>query len=197
MRPITIIVAGAAGLALAAIAARLADSSSSIGDDLVAAGAAVADQATSLMDTLGGAVTKIFTLPAAAAPYADAISDAELENGLPDGLLGRLLQQESSYKPDIVSGAKKSPVGAIGIAQFMPATAAQFGIDPTDPFASIDAAGAYLRQLFDRFGNWTEALAAYNWGQGNVARKGLAAAPLETRNYFTEILTDIGLQPGG
>lgn len=125
--------------------------------------------------------------------YAGMVSAAESKYGLPDGLLARLLWQESRYREDIITGRVASPVGALGIAQFMPATARDFGIDPLNPAQAVDAAGKYLRQLFNRFGNWSEALAAYNWGQGNVARKGLAAAPSETVNYFTSILSDLGL----
>lgn len=125
--------------------------------------------------------------------YRGAIAAAEVRYGLPNGMLARLLYQESRYRPDIISGAKKSSVGALGIAQFMPATAAQFGIDPLNPGQAIDAAGRYLGQLYKQFGTWDKALAAYNWGPGNVARKGLASAPAETRNYFTQILADLGM----
>ena len=134
-----------------------------------------------------------WTAPAAAGPYLQAIGAAERTYGLPVNLLARLLWQESRYRPDVIDGRTRSPVGAAGIAQFMPATAREFGIDPLDPYQSIDAAGRYLRQLYRRFGNWREALAAYNWGQGNVSRRGLDRAPLETRNYFAAILGDLGL----
>lgn len=130
------------------------------------------------------------------ATYASAIRSAEVANGIPQDILARLLYQECHWRADIISGATRSPAGAIGIAQFMPATAAQFGIDPRDPFASIDAAGRYLGQLYRQFGNWTQALAAYNWGQGNVQRKGLAAAPAETQRYFTDILADVNVANG-
>jgi len=79
-----------------------------------------------------------------------------------------------------VSGSTVSSAGAIGIAQFIPSTAASSAWNPTDPFASIDAAARYDRQLFDRFGSWDQVLAAYNWGPGNVENKGLSAAPSET-----------------
>lgn len=136
---------------------------------------------------------KTWQPPQAAAPYLSAIAIAEAKYGLPVNLLARLLHQESRFRQDIITGQVKSSAGALGIAQFMPATAADFGIDPLNPFQSIDAAGKYLKQLYKRFGNWQEALASYNWGQGNVARKGLAQAPTETRNYFAQIMADIGL----
>lgn len=125
------------------------------------------------------------------AQYAATISATESRYGLPADMLARLLYQESRYRPDIISGATRSPVGALGIAQFMPATAAELGIDPLNPAQAIDGAGRYLSRLFQSFGNWSEALAAYNWGMGNVQRKGLAAAPRETRNYYAQILADV------
>ncbi|MFZ4758917.1 MAG: transglycosylase SLT domain-containing protein [Burkholderiaceae bacterium] len=134
-----------------------------------------------------------WTPPAAARPYLAAIVQAEDAYSIPRNMLARLLWQESRYRSDIITGATRSPAGAVGIAQFMPATAREFGIDPLDPFQSIDAAGRYLAKLYRRFGSWAQALAAYNWGQGNVARKGLANAPAETRTYYTSILSDLGL----
>jgi soluble lytic murein transglycosylase-like protein len=127
------------------------------------------------------------------AQYLTSIRDAEAAHGLPRNLLARLLWQECRYRPEIISGAVQSPAGALGIAQFMPATAAEMGIDPLNPYEAIPAAARYLARLYARFGSWDQALAAYNWGQGNVARKGLAAAPLETRNYFGQILSDLGI----
>jgi len=87
-------------------------------------------------------------------------------------------------------------VGALGIAQFMPATAADLGIDPLDPFQAIDGAGRYLASLYRMFGNWTQALAAYNWGAGNVQRKGLTNAPAETVAYYSSILADVNAASG-
>ncbi len=157
----------------------------------------VIHQATALLDNFGTSIMntarKVWTPPAAAAPYLADITAAEQRYGLPPGLLARQLQQESSYKPSIIFGQVKSSAGALGIAQFMPATAAEMGIDPLNPSQAIDGAGRYMAQLYARFGDWGQALAAYNWGQGNVARKGLAKAPAETKNYFSSILSDLGL----
>jgi soluble lytic murein transglycosylase-like protein len=123
--------------------------------------------------------------------YRGAIKTAEANNGLPDGLLSRLLYQESRFRSDIINGATRSSAGALGIAQFMPATAQQMGINPLDPFQAIPAAARYLRGLYDQFGTWQQALAAYNWGPGNVSRKGLTAAPQETQNYVAQITSDV------
>lgn len=146
-------------------------------------------------DTLEGELVSttvsMFRLWRAPDQYAQTIAAAEREHGIPPRMLERLLWQESRYRDDIIDGRVKSRVGAAGIAQFMPATAAEFGIDPLDPAQAIPAAARYLRRLYGRFGTWTEALAAYNWGQGNVARRGLSAAPKETRTYWTQILADV------
>ncbi len=123
--------------------------------------------------------------------YAPLVAAAEAKHGIPAGLLERLLYQESRYREDIITGRVKSPAGALGIAQFMPATAAELGVNPLDPAQAIDGAGLYLRRLYNSLGDWKLALAAYNWGIGNVRRKGLAAAPLETRLYYSQILSSV------
>lgn len=135
--------------------------------------------------------------PAAAAPYLAHIAAAGRKHKLPAYLLARVLEQESSYRPDVISGATRSPVGAVGIAQVMPATARDpgFGVaplaDPTDPFASIEFAAAYLAAMYRYTGTWSKALAAYNWGPGYVTRQGLEAAPRETREYVAAITSDV------
>lgn len=121
--------------------------------------------------------------------YLQAIRNAEAANGMPRNLLARQLWQESRYNPNAVNRWS----GAQGIAQFMPATAASFGIDAFNPYQAIDAAGRYMADLYGRTGSWLLALAAYNWGIGNLTRKGIQAAPTETRNYYSQILADIGM----
>lgn len=130
-----------------------------------------------------------WTTPPAGAPYASAFAAAESKYGLPAGLLSSQAYQESRYNPN----AYNSSSGAIGLMQFLPSTANDYGIDPKDPLQSIDGAGRYMRDLYQRFGSWSLALAAYNWGMGNVQRKGIAAAPTETKNYFAQILGRLGL----
>lgn len=117
-------------------------------------------------------------------PYFTA---AEQRNGLPAGLLRRMAYQESRFNP-----SARSPVGAVGLMQFMPATAKDWGVNPLDPVSSIDGAGRYMAYLYRNTGTWTKALAAYNWGLGNVLRKGMAAAPAETLAYVA-IAADVGV----
>lgn len=143
----------------------------------------------SLLGSIENAMAQ-FTVPA---KYAPIIEQAEKEYGLPSGLLARVLYRESRFREDIITGAVRSKVGALGIAQFMPATAVSMGIDPLDPFSAIPGAARYLAQLKRTTGTWTEAVASYNWGVGNVQRKGLAKAPQETRDYLAEIMTGLGI----
>lgn len=128
--------------------------------------------------------------------YAATISAAETRYSIPTDMLARLLYQECRWRQDIITGRLKSPAGAVGIAQFMPSTAAQMGVNPLDPVSAIDGAGRYLAALYRQFGNWAQALAAYNWGPGNLARKGLGQAPEETRKYYSQILADVNASNG-
>jgi len=109
---------------------------------------------------------------------------------------------ESAFNPQAVSSAR-----AAGMWQFMPATGQSFDLkqnafrdDRRDVLASTRAALDYLQQLHRRFGDWHLALAAYNWGQGNVNRAitnnqrlGLPTGyldinmPLETRTYVPKL----------
>lgn len=150
----------------------------------------------SFVDDLMSQTRTILGMWKAPAKYLQAIRAAEQANGLPFAMLERLLWQESRYREDIITGKVRSPAGALGIAQFMPATAREMGIDPLNPAQAIDGAGRYLARLYRMFGNWSEALAAYNWGMGNVQRKGLGLAPRETRNYYTQILADVNTATG-
>lgn len=124
--------------------------------------------------------------------YDALIIDSAESAGVPPDVLYRLLNQESRFRPDIISGATRSPVGAVGIAQFMPATAIEWlgSVEAAlDPQKAIPGAAKYLAWLIRKFnGNLKAAVAAYNWGIGNVQKKGLDNAPLETRNYVAAIL---------
>lgn len=83
----------------------------------------------------------------------------------------------------------------MGLFQFMPKTASEFGLrgnDAFDPEKAADAAARKLGGLIRFFhGDLAKALAAYNWGEGNVQRKGLAAAPEEPRNYIPRVLANL------
>lgn len=131
--------------------------------------------------------------PERAQVYMPVIADAREAHNLPDGLLARLLHEESRYRRDVIAGHTISPRGAVGIAQLMPGTAADLGVDPRNPKCSIYAAAEYLRWLKDNTGSWRDALAAYNWGIGRVWLHGREAAPSETQRFVRRIAGDVDL----
>lgn len=122
------------------------------------------------------------------------LAQLEEKYNLPPGLLRSVAITESGGNQFAVSRA-----GAMGLFQFMPQTAKEFGLrgnDAFDPEKSADAAARKLGGLMRFFhGDLAKALAAYNWGEGNVQRKGLSAAPEETRNYVPRVLANLP-QPG-
>lgn len=125
--------------------------------------------------------------------YQGYIANAAQVSGLSEQIITAQLKQESNFNPNAVS-----PAGAMGLAQFMPATWAQYGEgDAFDPEASIDAQGRYMKVLMDIVepmagGDQSEqvklALAAYNAGPGNVQKHGGIPPFAETQNYV-EIIT--------
>jgi hypothetical protein len=115
----------------------------------------------------------------------DLIEDAAATSGLPIDYFTRLIWRESSFRPWVVS-----PVGAQGIAQFMPGTAAERGLlDPFDPLQAIPASAQLLKGLAERFGNLGLAAAAYNAGPRRVEEwlAGTGGMPRETRNYVANV----------
>ena len=117
----------------------------------------------------------------------DLFAKLEKQNGLPAGLLSSIYSAESSRGKNLVS-----PKGARGPFQFMPGTAADYGLHGNDVFdlnKSASAAASYLHDLMKMFnGNLQDAVAAYNWGPGNVMRKGLSSMPKETSDYLRRVL---------
>ncbi|HTO02088.1 MAG TPA: lytic transglycosylase domain-containing protein, partial [Opitutus sp.] len=109
--------------------------------------------------------------------------------------------------------AARSPVGAKGLFQFMPATAKSLGLstflpdERTDVAKSAQAAARYLRMLYGKFGDWPLTLAAYNAGEGRVRRllatKNAAtfaeiagSLPSETRMYVPKVCATIAVRAG-
>lgn len=113
--------------------------------------------------------------------------------GLPAGLLSSVAATESGGDP-----FAESKAGAKGLFQFMPGTAKDMGLkgrDIYDPHKSAEAAAKYLRWLMDATGGDLEkTLASYNWGLGNVQKKGMDNLPSETRNYVPKVMA--GMRPG-
>jgi membrane-bound lytic murein transglycosylase D len=126
-------------------------------------------------------------------PIANAVED---RYAIPRDLLARLLFEESSFLPEVISGAERSDAGCVGIAQLNPLYYPAAGQDPR---ADIDTAGALLSSLHRRFADWQVALAAYNWGGGNVHhdytkdfhKYVLMDYPPETVSYVREIISDV------
>jgi soluble lytic murein transglycosylase-like protein len=163
-------------------------------------GATAGDDESNIFSDAVDSMTSVFTnWPKGSEPYQDQIQAAAALNGVPVEILAWLLWKESRYNPRIIDGSIRSRVGALGIAQFMPATAAQeLGsvTNALNPTVAIPGAARYLARLYRSTGSWTAALAAYNWGIGNVTRKGLDAAPAETRDYYSVILAKSNYSEG-
>ena len=116
-------------------------------------------------------------------PFRSIIQKAASAYGLGPELIETVIQVESNYDAGAVSQA-----GAQGLMQLMPATAEELGVsDPFDPEQNIMGGSRYLKQLLNRYdGNLKLALAAYNWGPGNLERHS-DKLPEETRNYVSKV----------
>ncbi len=124
-----------------------------------------------------------------AGDVCSAIASYSSHFGLPEAFFARLIWQESRFDFQAIS-----PAGARGIAQFMPSTAALRNLDNAfDPAEALARSAEYLKFLADRFGNLGLAAAAYNGGEGRVARylAGSAGLAGETR-AFVRIITGVG-----
>jgi soluble lytic murein transglycosylase-like protein len=121
--------------------------------------------------------------PTPPASVASLLDQAATQYNVPASVLYGVAAQESGFNQNAVS-----PAGAIGVMQLMPSTAAGLGVDPNNIQQNIDGGAQYLSQLFQQFGSWVLALAAYNAGPGNVAKAGNTVPNFpETQNYVTSI----------
>ena len=116
-----------------------------------------------------------------------ALAAAEAQNGIPQGALSAIANQESRFRPDIINGTTRSSAGATGLMQLMPG---QFANAGADPLQDIQTAAKYLVQLFKQFGDWKLAIAAYNDGPGNIRAwlGGRHALPKETQEYVANVV---------
>jgi hypothetical protein len=128
-----------------------------------------------------GAALPSFVPPA----YREALLRSASRWNVSAGMLAAQLMAESGFNPRAVS-----PAGALGIAQFMPATARSYGLhDPFDPIAAIDAQAHLMSDLLRRFHSIPLAVAGYNAGAGAVAACSCVPPYPETRAYVARILT--------
>ena len=118
------------------------------------------------------------------ATYAAKISELSRRFDLSPSLLEAVVWQESRWRANSVSHA-----GARGLAQLMPGTARDLGVDPDDPMENLEGGARYLREQIDRFdGDLEKALAAYNAGPGRVLRAGGVPNIYETKHYVAAIM---------
>jgi soluble lytic murein transglycosylase-like protein len=116
-------------------------------------------------------------------PFGDIIFREARKNDLPPELVAAMVHTESDFRPGLVSHK-----AAQGLMQIVPSTAELLGVDdPFDPQKNIAAGTRYFRYLLDRFDDETMALAAYNAGEGNVARYGGIPPFAETRDYISKV----------
>jgi soluble lytic murein transglycosylase-like protein len=130
--------------------------------------------------------TAAMRMPKAHAKYADLIARVAREQQVDPALLHAVITVESAYNP-----RAKSPKGATGLMQLMPATAKRYGTtDLLNPLENLRAGAKYLRDLLGMFDNNLRlVLAAYNAGEGAVARAGNRIPPYpETRAYVPRVL---------
>ena len=132
----------------------------------------------------------------AATPYLPMLNSAEDVNGIPRNLLVRIAWQESHFRADIISGAVRSAAGAVGLMQLLPQYFPGAGISVVN---DVRMAAEFLRSLYQRFGDWQCAVAAYNWGGGNVHHEYiqdhdsyvLADMPQQTQDYVKGVFADV------
>lgn len=119
--------------------------------------------------------------------YKSTAEDAAARYGVPFSIFRAVIGQESAWNPNAMSSA-----GAVGIAQLMPGTARDLGVaNPFDPKQSLNGSAKYLGLLKNKFGNWTDAVAAYNAGPGGWSKvlAGEKNVPAETSDYLAKVFT--------
>ena len=114
----------------------------------------------------------------------EAVERIAAQHSLPAQLIHSVIKVESNYNPHAISNK-----GALGLMQLIPATARRFGVsDVFNPVQNIEGGAKYLRYLLDLYGeNYPLALAAYNAGEGAVAKYGGVPPYAETQNYVISV----------
>lgn len=154
--------------------------------ELPSARAADQDTLEVLPDGTGFHPASITSVADAAGPerFRARVAELAAKYDISPTLLEAVVWQESRWNTAAVS-----PVGARGLAQLMPGTARQMGVDPHDPMANLEGGARYLRMQLDAFGGDIErALAAYNAGPARVQKAGGIPAIRETQLYVASIM---------
>ncbi len=116
--------------------------------------------------------------------YIEKIREVAAKYGLDPKLVSAVAEVESGFSQDVVSS-----VGAVGVMQLMPETAASLGVDPNDAEQNIEGGAHYLRKMLDSFdGDIRKAVAAYNAGPEAVREYGGIPPYSETQHYVTSVL---------
>lgn len=123
-----------------------------------------------------------------AAAIDDVVAQVAARESIPPELIHSVIQVESNYDPYAVS-----PKGALGLMQLIPATARRFGVtDAFNPADNIQGGARYLHYLLELYkGNYPLALAAYNAGEGAVARYGGVPPYAETQDYLVRVAKEL------
>ncbi len=108
------------------------------------------------------------------------IAESARRYGVPAEIAIAVAQRETNFNQEAIGAA-----GEVGLFQLMPGTAGDLGVNPHDIYQNIDGGVRYLREQYDRFGNWQQALQAYNAGPGNVMR---GTVPEMTFDYMADVL---------
>lgn len=154
-----------------------------------------------LLSALGGvggvAVMSAWMSSQNAQKWSTALSSAESQYGLPSGLLSRIAWQESRFIQGVIDGTQASSAGALGMMQLMPqffsTVQRPVPFSDQDTLDQINQAAQLLASLYAHFGDWTDAVAAYNAGQGTIDQvlAGTTPLPTETANYIASIAGDL------
>ena len=141
-------------------------------------------------------------ISAPAMKWSPYVTTAAAARGVNPNILLAQIDKESAGNPNAVNNGDIQVTGSasVGLAQFQPGTAKQYGIDPTDPRQSIKGQAAYMSDLLTKYsGDYNKSLAAYNWGPGNLDKSmqrwgndWQSHLPASTREYVSTIMANAG-----
>jgi hypothetical protein len=114
---------------------------------------------------------------------------------VPVALLVAQARAESGFSPEVINCTRASAAGALGVSQFMPATAAAMGVDPCNPASAINGQARMMANLVSEFRSWDLALAAYNAGPSKVRKCACVPPIAETRAYVAKVIAETGPLP--